>query len=31
MRNDIKSTPNIEFYGKQTPQIKINKKNIKNT
>jgi len=30
MRNDIKSTPNIEFYGKQTPQIKMSKKNIKN-
>ena len=29
IRNDIKSTPNIEFYGKQTPQIKINKNNIK--
>jgi len=29
VRNDIKSTPNIEFYGKQTPQIKINKNNIK--
>ncbi len=29
-RNDIKTTPNIGFYGKQTPQIKIDKNNIKN-
>lgn len=29
MRTDIKSTPNIKLFGTQTPQIKINKNNIK--
>ena len=29
-RNDIKTTPNINFYGKQTSKIFIDKNNIKN-